>query len=435
MSGTSADTREGDRPKIHLQDVWDWAFCPLRVWWRKHGSRKDRWPSGIVSGESLVRRSVSTALQVYYRISRGDTGKATSPSRALGFVWRGWMEGWGIGEEVIRDLLEYQERRREVLDRIEGAEDGSGSRGGGCTRPMWTREWREQASASGLLEMRAHVDKQAGAVGILQLPISGAERERGPMRFADAFATSVDIIQRIKDLPSPDDVFGTQLPVTADLLSSRLICVADIVIDAGKSNARGRPRKDASGPRQRQNLIYELHLFELDLPLPFSIERDIRVLALGQALPEGLAFSADELGVKSITIRHMLSGEVQSIQLGIADGAEVLESLVRGFQEGIRMGAYTPRMACGWHACGDCEHRGLCFADSEQNVAFNPAIERQVQANQAMLKQVERLVRRDRRSAESSVPLKHFLSWMSENPELKAENALWLIEAVEAGSP
>jgi hypothetical protein len=433
MKGTSVDTRAVGKPGVQLQDVWDWAYCPLRVWWRTNGIPKRVAHSATVTGESLVRRSVRTALEAYYRMSHSGSGKTISPSRALGFVWRSWMEEWGLGDELIRDLLEYQERRREVLDRIEGGEDGSRSHGGGYIRPMWTREWREQAGATGLLEMRAHIDKQASAVGIRGLPLSGSEQEHGPLGFADAFATAVDIIQRIKDLPSPEDVFGTQLPVTANLLSSRLICVADIVIDEGKSNARGRPRKDASGPRQRQNLTYELHMFEPDLPLPFSIERDMRVLALGQALPEGLAFSADELGVKSITIRHMRTGEVQSIQPGIADGADVLESLVRGFQEGIRMGGYTPCMACGWHACGDCEYRALCFADRDRNVAFNPAIERQIQANQAMLKQVERLVRRDRGSAEGSVPLKQFLDWMSENPELKPEKALWLIEAVEAG--
>ncbi len=23
--------------QLSLQDLWDWAYCPLRVWWRRSG--------------------------------------------------------------------------------------------------------------------------------------------------------------------------------------------------------------------------------------------------------------------------------------------------------------------------------------------------------------------------------------------------------------
>lgn len=432
MSGMGSDARDGDKPEIQLRDVWDWIYCPLRVWWRKIGIPKGATHSTIVSGESLVRRSVRAALKAYYRISRAHSPKTISAATALGFVWRSWMERWGLGEDMIRDLLEYQERRRQVLDRIEKGEDGSKVQSDRCTPPMWSREWREQAAALGLLDMRAHIDSQAKPIGVRKLALPESELERGPMGFADAFATSVDIVQRMKDLPAPAEVLAAQEPVIADLLASRLISTADLVVDAGRSNARGRPRKDRGGPRQRQNLTYELHLFEPEIPVPLSIERDMHVLALGQALPESLEFEADEVGVKSITIRHMLTGEVQSIQPGIADGADILDSLVRGFQEGIRLGAYLPRMACGWHACGDCEYRGLCFADRDRKVAFNPPIESQIHADQAMFKAVGALVGRTGTPADAAAVLKPFLRWMSEHPELKPENALWLIDALEA---
>jgi hypothetical protein len=130
MKGTSVDTRAVGKPGVQLQDVWDWAYCPLLVWWRTNGIPKRVAHSATVTGESLVRRSVRTALEAYYRMSHSGSGKTISPSRALGFVWRSWMEEWGLGDELIRDLLEYQERRREVLDRIEGDVDSGVARAG-----------------------------------------------------------------------------------------------------------------------------------------------------------------------------------------------------------------------------------------------------------------------------------------------------------------
>jgi hypothetical protein len=235
----------------------------------------------------------------------------------------------------------------------------------------------------------------------------------------------------MKDLPSSGDVLATRRRVVINLLSCRLICVADLVVDAGKSNARGRPRKGAGGPRQRHNLTYELHIFDQEPPLPISLDKDLRVLALGQALPENMDFDADEVGVKSLTIRHMLSGEHQTIEPGVADGADVLESLIRSFREGQRVGAYSPRMACGWDACGDCEYRANCFAESGLMVAVNPPMESQIHADQEKWMRVSRHLLSGRRSKWEIGALRQFLSWMVENPELDPQRALWLLAAAE----
>ncbi len=421
------------RLQVSFDDMWDWAYCPLRVWWRRSGLIKDATcENGKRTGEQLMRRAVQVALDTYYQLRRNGKSRDLLPVRAMGFVWKTWLEGWGFDRTMSKDLVEYQEGRRSILRRFEEGGDIRRPDGTLYRRPMWTRWWRELATSSGLLELRNHIDDQGERASLAKLSHAQEENYQFPMGLADAFATSFDIVERLKDLPMPDKVLATNAPIVVELLSVQLHYQAAIIVDLGEGRARGRPPKDREGPRKKQKLGYELHIYDRDVPSPYVLARDLRVLALGQALPDTLDLDADELVVERVLVRHMYSGETQPFRPYLSDGGDLLESLARSVMTGMRAGAYVPRMVCGWTACGDCEYRSLCFAGSGVMAAFNPPMTVQIQASQKMYEQVSKFFGEWERRKSGTKFLRAFLEWMAKTPGLSPESALWLIDAVEA---
>ena len=63
----------GGRGKLQLQleDMWDWAYCPIRVWWRRTGLARDVSElNRHRTGEKLVRESIFSAVRLYYEAAR-----------------------------------------------------------------------------------------------------------------------------------------------------------------------------------------------------------------------------------------------------------------------------------------------------------------------------------------------------------------------------
>jgi len=422
-----------DKPRVSFEDLWDWAYCPLRVWWRKSGlNHNGAGRETKRTGEQLMRRAVQVALETCYQVVRGRRSRDLSPLKALGFVWSTWLEDWGFDRPMSKDLVEYHEGRRDILRRFEEAGDIRRPDGSLYRRPMWTRWWKEFATSSGLLELRKYIDDLGERAGLAKVDIAQSEDYQAPMGIADAFATSFDILERQKDLPSPTEVIATNAPLLVDLLSVRLTCYAALIVDKGEEKARGRPPKGSVGPRKKRKLGYELHIFDRDVPSPYVLARDLRVLALGQAIPEALDVDADEFAVHKVYVRHMYSGEVQPFRPDLGDGADLLEALARSFMIGARSGGYVPRMVCGWAACGDCEFRALCFAESGVMAAFNPPMAAQIRASQRMYEHVTELVSKGEKWKSKTEVLRAFLGWMAKEPGLSPEGALWLIDSVEA---
>ncbi|MCJ7825369.1 MAG: hypothetical protein MUP44_10750, partial [Anaerolineales bacterium] len=97
-----------DKPRVSFDDLWDWAYCPLRVWWRKSGLDPDGAGRETKrTGEQLMRRAVQVALETCYQAVRGSRSRDLSPLKALGFVWRAWLESWGFDRTMSKDLVEY----------------------------------------------------------------------------------------------------------------------------------------------------------------------------------------------------------------------------------------------------------------------------------------------------------------------------------------
>jgi hypothetical protein len=178
-----------------------------------------------------------------------------------------------------------------------------------------------------------------------------------------------------------------------------------------------------------QKVEVTLMLFDEVLPAPYSLARDLRVLALGRAqLTEGKG----ETKVEGVNVLHMHSGEQQVFRPQLGDGAETLEGLSRAVITGIRGGAYVPRMVCGWQACGDCEYRILCYAETGVMDLFNPPLMAQVNAAQSLTEKMRGFVGSRRSAQTSGELLKSFLEFMTTSPGLTAEGALWMIDNLEA---
>ena len=412
--------------QLQLEDMWDWAYCPMRVWWRRTGLAPDVAElTGRRTGERLIRESILSAVRVYYEAAR--RGRDIAFGESLGLVWRRWLDTWGLGEDLTRALVDYHQLRRAMLRRFEDGSitDREGKR---YKRPRWTRYWREMSDTSGLSTRRKAIDGQQDKIGMARLDLTDEESFQAPIGLADAFADSMDIGNRLR-LPEPKGVLGVGLPMVVDLPSTQLHLRADLVRDLGTGRRPGRPSKDESDAGEVQKVEVSLMLFDEVLPAPYSLARDLRVLALGQAQ---LAERKGETKVEGVNVLHMHSGEQQVFRPQLGDGAETLEGLSRAVITGIRGGAYVPRMVCGWQACGDCEYRILCYAETGVMDLFNPPLMAQINAAQSLTEKVRGFVGGKRSAETSGELLKSFLEFMTTSPGLTAEGALWMIDNLEA---
>jgi len=419
--------RTGEQGKLQLalEDLWDWAYCPVRVWWRKTGLASDvTEPGGHRTGEKLIRESLFFAIRLYYRAA--NDGKVIAFGECLGQVWKHWLDNWKLGEGVTRALVDYHQLRRALLRRFE---DGSikDRKGKRYKRPRWTRYWREMSDTSGLSARKKAIDGYQHKIGMARLEVLEEEQFRAPIGMADAFADSMDIGNRLK-LPDPKDIMGVGVPMVVDLPSTQLHLQADLVRTIGRGRRPGRPSKDDSERGEIHKLEVTLMLFDEMIPPPYSLARDLRVMALGQAQ---LAEEKAETKVTGVNVLHMHSGEKQQFRPRLGDGAENLEGLARAVVTGIRSGAYVPRMVCGWHACGDCEYRILCYAEGGLMELFNPPMMAQIDASQALTQKVRGFVR-GKGATSSSELLKSFLEFMTTSPGLTPEGALWMLDNLEA---
>jgi hypothetical protein len=411
--------------QLTLDDMWDWAYCPIRVWWRHTGLAPDvSKREGHRTGEKLVRESIRSAVRLYYEANK--RGKEYSFGESLGMIWKRWLDTWDLGEDVARGLIDYHQIRRALLKRFE---DGSitDRKGNKYKKPRWTRYWREMSETSGLSVRRKAIDGLQHRIGMPKMEVAEEDRYQAPLGFADAFADSMDIGNRLR-LPEPRRILGVGVPMIVDLPSTQLQLKADLVLDKGVSRRPGRPSKDDPDKNRIQKIEVVFMYFEERLPPPYSLARDLRVIAMGQA---ELRDHRGATRVDGVNVFHMHSGEQQQFRPKLGDGAENLESLARAVITGVRGGAYVPRMVCGWQACGDCEYRILCYAETGVMELFNPPMMAQIEAAQSLSHKMKGFVKRKKADSGSEL-LKSFLEFMTTSPGLTPEGALWMIENLEA---
>ena len=427
----AATTARSRIPTLDLLDLWDWSYCPMRVWWRKAGAESDGSFKGAQVGEALVRRSVQRVIKLYYEAAWEDSA-GPSPHQAFGLVWRGWLQEWGIDDGVADDLLRYHEERSAILHRFSPDGDLRRTDGTRYLRPTWTRAWKDLAKARGLHELERKIQQAAQEAGIPRPDLPDDGGIAPVIGLAEAFSVALTIVDGLHDLPDPNTVLAVAAPASVELLSARLKCRVDLILDLGERALRGRPPKGTDGPRMGRRLAYELHLFDEAVPSLGSIQRDLRVLALSQAEPEELKLDADDATLERIIVRHLHSGKTESIRPVAGADGDVLDALARAVLAGVRSGAYIPRMVCGWHACGDCEYRPLCFAGEGIMRSLNPPMLSQIQSNQQHLVELRGLLAVHGGSRSLIAGWHKFAEWMAGTPGLSAEGALWFLDVLES---
>jgi len=415
--------------KIQLRDVWDWAYCPLRVWWRKTGLAPDVTDlHGKRTGEQLERESVKAAIKLYYKLAKN--GKGYSFGQCLGVVWKKWLDGWGLEDEIKGSLVSYHQTRRALLKRFEAGEIRNRA-GGKYKKPTWTRYYRQKADADGLTGLRKAIDGYQERIGLGRVDLSDDEYYQSPVGLADAFANSMDYANRLR-LPDTEDVIDVDTELLADLPSVQLFCTADITIKKKLRRRRGRPRKDVEGPEIIVELEYVYLIFDEIVPSTYSLARDLRIIALGQALPVDIDFESNNPKVMSVRALHIPSGESQEFHPQLGDGAEMLESLSRAVIGGIRSGLYVPRMVCGWKACGECEYRALCFTESGVMDVFNPPLMAQIEAARLLRGKMKEFITKPSTDKSKKEILRSFLEFQAKTPGMTPEGALWMLDNLEA---
>ncbi len=407
--------------QLSLQDLWDWAYCPLRVWWRRSGlmpAGADL--SGKHTGETLVRQSILTAVDLFYR---PDRPQACALGECLGWVWRRWLEGWGVAEALSGPLVEYHSRRRSLLRRFEEG-DLTRRDGSRYVRPMWTRYWRELAAASGLDQLRILIDSYHSRIGLGSLELDDAQRYHGPLGLADAFADALDCCSSL-DLPPAGEVLGVGVPFRVELPSVQLHGQADLVRRLQRTRPVGRPPADAVQDGWVQQLELGLFLLDPQLPPAHSLARDLRLLAYSQARLQADREETPAHQVQAVRLYHLPGGTSQTFHPQLGDGMETLESLARAVVNGLRAGAYVPRMVCGWQACGECDFRRLCFAGDGVLAVFNPPLAAQVEAARLLRQRLGEVLDH---SGASLPALRALGEWMAAAPSLTPQGLLWLLD-------
>lgn len=419
----------GKKIELDLNDVWDWAYCPLRVWWRKTGLAADvTSKQGKRTGEQLIEESIRSATGLYYELAGKE--KNVPFGKCLGLVWKGWLEAWRLDDETVSDLVNYHQTRRSILSRFEDGEI-TNREGKRYKKPTWTRYWRQMAESSGLAVLRKRIDRHKESIGLGRLDLSEEEYYRAPKGLADAFADSMDYANKMR-LPAPDVVLGVNERLVVELPSVRLFSRTDMVRSRGVTRKRGRPPKEATGENLQHHLEYEIFIFDEEVPSAYGLLRDLRVIALGQSSPVNLKLEEGEQPVVSIRIRHIPSGQEQEIKPRLGDGADVLEALSRAVITGIRAGTYVPRMVCGWRACGDCEYRTLCFSETGVMDAFNPPLMAQIESAQRVTREMRKYLGGDASQENRLEIVRSIFEFMARSPDITPEGALWMMDNLEA---
>ncbi len=331
-------------PELTLAEVWAYARCPFRYFWR--------YKARIVpppTAWGLVEENVRRALCLYYGDAEGGPeGRSDQPelTECLEAVWRARIEGWGGGDGTWAILVEFASTRARVL---ESFLDGRAAKPDGA-----------RFKAPGLdvqAEMNAEHKRRATKAGIAILARQLGERLcQAPVRVteeygvAQAFADSVEIVER-NTWPSPDTVDGIESPYEVELVGEcRLKATADLVIGTGEGE-----------------VTIEVHDYDRPECLPVAlVRRDLRVVAARYAR------SKEWNGVRGVVHRHVRSGATVGVSGGSGTGR--LLTAVIGAAAGIRHQVYVPRLAVQSRSCLSCPFHELCTNDQDVLDTLDPTL-------------------------------------------------------------
>jgi hypothetical protein len=425
--------------EVRVENILDWAFCPLRFWWRNQATMKEVADSeNHKAGEYLMRTMVVGTLKRYVKEHQAilKSANPSSPGRSLMDV-HGWMWGLFLQKSGLSHLgsplIEYLNLRRALEAMFSEKGNQRKPDGAQYKRPSSSNVWRDHFVVTGMLELQRAIDSNQSKAGIATLPLADDEFFMAPMGLADAYAISELICENLEGkLPEVNTIVNVDVPVYVDLLSVRLRTNVDILVDRGTApNRPGRPKAEGDSVQRR---YYQFHTFSFEeyTPSIYDTAKNLRLMALRQSLPVGTGI--EEAVLEDVIVWHLRTGKTESFTPSRGENIDVLESLSRAFKNGSRAGHIVPRMVHSWAACQDCEYRGLCFDGNGVMEAFNPPLVAQIQAGQEMTRQLTAMVQNVQGQKPEDVisAFQSFATWMNSSPGLSPEGVLWMLDSIKA---
>ncbi len=316
--------------ELTLDEVWDYARCPYRHFWR-HQARIAPPPTA----RGLVEEHMRLALSLYYSGSENrpaEDSKQVDLMACLGSAWRATIEGWGAGHGMWTLLVEFAAVRARVSELSFNAQ-ASDSDGAGVRATVPDAQPRSRgghgpsASEAHLPELAMELKERLSGAPVLVSEDYGV---------AEALADSVEIVQRNR-WPDPGEIAGIGFPYVVELLGGRrLEATADLVRRAGDGA-----------------VTVEVHEYDRSDSLPLALlRRDLRVVAALHGQGEGWA------EVRDVVYRDVQLGKAVRISRGPSSGR--LLAAVIGAEAGIRHQVYVPRLAVEPRECQSCSFLALC---------------------------------------------------------------------------
>ena len=408
---------------VNIEDLLDWAYCPLMIWWNTKSNLREFVSSGyLVSGERLMKQSVRKSLELFHqaKMAKPDDERITLEV-LYKFVWKNWLEKRDL-VELMPVLAKYAKDR----DSIIGMEKFR------ANPATWTQEWKNDSANANLVAMQNLIDENNEKAGIATLKLPD-DTYLPVMGLAEAYYFSDKIIRDLsRSLPPIENIVGVYQEVSIDLLSVKIKATADIVICLGDAPRKvGRPSKNQSEDEKRKIIQYELHDFDKTIPSINDLGQNLRLSVLRNAYPVGS--TEDKFTVESVLVRHMKTGMSQPFPSGEGFDTVKIESLAQSYLNASRAGWNIPRMIAGWRACQDCPNRFLCFADEGVMEMFNPPLISQTDCSVAMRADVKKLIasKRDIPQKEAISLLKDFTVIKNNSNAITQEGVVRLLESLE----
>lgn len=419
-------------PILWLEDLWDFSYCPLKWWWKRNRSEAGVEVSGpdVLSGEDLFRQSMQQSVSLFYRLR--DLGKPVTYPEAVDYVWNAWTKEWGLAD-LRSELADFRKRHSRLLDAFSASGGIRNEKGLLYSRPTMTKKWKEMAQACNLYELRRKIESFHSAVGLPSLETYEDTDPDRPIGLAEAYAIAAESSERNdRNNAFPDSAVSVGSVLVMDLHTIRLQMKADLVLPAGISRGRGRPRADRTD--ETEELIYELHLYEENVAPPQSLAHDIRLLAMLESRPAN--WPADRpFRVNSVMVRHMRSGQLQPFTPRKSSSVNLLETLMRGLQAAQSQGVIIPRCLQGWIACADCSLRPRCFAGEGVLVKNLPGSTDQMRLDQESASSLLRILPQS--PAERKLVITIFdalLQWMADKG-LSPARIAWALRNIQEDKP
>ena len=397
------------KPSIAMETVLDWAYCEARVWWQTVGRSIEERAEKLISprtGPRLVQEAIQGILiQGYQSYLKGHTYDFPE---LLGTLWKVRLQKWGL-DHLREKIAAYSVLYEDLLSRFGEHGDIRKIDGEPYDNPTWSHRWRDLAISTGLTHLRKEIDSEQYKAGLGTPPKDPSQDIwKEPFGLADAFARSAWIV-RNNDF-SLTTIRGIGEEVYVHLPHITISVTADLILET------------------ENDLVYEVHLYDIRNPRVPDLMGDYRIKALFSAKQEG-----SEKEVSAVFVRHLMSGNQIRLKPRRAAGINEIESMASAVLRRLNAKDFSgPRMVNGWSACGDCEYKPLCFDGEGIMQRYNLPLSGRINVADALIADMQNRLshyteEQKRVGAEFA---RVFLPMVAQNPGMTPEQIDWLITGI-----